>query len=352
MMKRMDEIIELCHKYGIIIVPYFSNYELHQSTEEFKKYGQEWGRIVDDQGNLRPNYYYGAHMCLKSGWLDFFKFSIDRVLKNHNFDGVYYDWNIAMFCNNPLHVGENDNGVSGEKGLGALAISPTVHWDVDGLIDLMEWTRERVGRDGTVIVHNTLVPMFATENFSTQVLGMEFTYGKLSVSVPKPHEVPLEWNFAGARSRGVIGYGTVVRGAPERLFKLHAILSLVTSVTPWLANPEAIEVFKILKPLGDLEQYKFEDWRNNAVKLYGQDCTSAVYSRSGEAYVLLANFNSEPTKVICTIKPANLSYPLSSISSCGIVGEGESKGLDVKKIVSTGEKLTLPADSVLLLHIK
>ena len=37
-------------------------------------------------------------MCLRSGWLDFLKFSIDRVLKDHPLDGVYFDWNVALLC--------------------------------------------------------------------------------------------------------------------------------------------------------------------------------------------------------------------------------------------------------------
>ena len=45
-------------------------------------------------------------MCLRSGWLEFLKLSIDRVLKNHPLDGVYYDWNVALFCCNPLHEGK------------------------------------------------------------------------------------------------------------------------------------------------------------------------------------------------------------------------------------------------------
>jgi len=38
-------------------------------------------------------------MCLKSGWLDYLKLYIDRVLKNPKFDCVYYDWSLALYCN-------------------------------------------------------------------------------------------------------------------------------------------------------------------------------------------------------------------------------------------------------------
>ena len=135
------------------------------------------------QGNLRSNFFYGALMCLKSGWADYCILSVDRVLKQHAFDGVYYDWNLAMYCNNPLHVGAQTNGVAGAKRVGSLASSPTGHWDLDEFLEMVAWTRQRVGPHGMLLLHNTLVPMFATENFANRVVGMEFTYGQLSVSL-------------------------------------------------------------------------------------------------------------------------------------------------------------------------
>jgi len=352
-MKKMDTVIETMHKYGIKTVPYFSNHELHSSTEVFSHKSDEWGRKPDDQGNLLPYFQYGPHMCLKSGWLDYLKFTVDRVLTNHKFDGVYYDWNIALYCNNPLHVGKISTGISPDKGLGTYALSPTGHWDIEGLLNLVEWTRERVGQEGVIILHNTLAPMFATENFATYVLGMEFSYGTLSVSMPKPEELPLEWNFAGARSRGVITYGTINREAPRRLYQLHAITTLMTSVAPWSATAEAMALYKILKPLGDIEQYKFEAGRNKAVKLDDRDCLTAVYSKSGEAYVLLANLDLNPKKAHILIDPKNLPYPLAAIKSVEILGkEGAVVSLKASNIDKGGEEVTIPADDVVLIRIK
>ena len=352
-MKKMDEVIATCHKYGIKVAPYFSNHELNQSTPEFKAHGEEWGRKVDDQGNLRPNFFYGALMCLKSGWSDYFKLCVDRVLKNHAFDGVYYDWNLAMYCNNPLHVGQTTNGISGENKIGALAISPTEHWDIDEFLQMVEWTRKRVGPDGMLLLHNTLVPMFATENFANAVVGMEFTYGQLSVAMPKPWELPLEWNFAGARSRAVIGYGTIDEKAPRRIYRDYALTALLTSVAPWPATDEYIELYKILKPLGDLESYKFEDWRNKAMKLDDANCLSAVYSRAGETYVLVANLGTEAAKVRCRITPANLPYPMSSLTSAEMITrQGLTVTLNARTLTAAGEMVTISPDDVILLHLK
>jgi len=350
-MKKMDAVIDTIHKYGMKTAPYFSNHEFHPSNEVFWQKSEEWGRKPDDQGNLRPNFVYGAHMCLKSGWLEYFKYTVDRVLKNHKFDGVYYDWNIALYCNNPLHVGKTTTGVRPDRGLGAFALSPTGHWDIEGLLDVVEWTRERVGPDGLVILHNTLVPMFATENFASYVVGMEFTYGTIKTGMPRPEELPLEWNFVGARPRAVIGYGTIARDADKRMYQLHAITTLMTSVAPWPASEEAIALYKILKPLGDIEQYRFEDGRNKSVKLDDRDCLTAIYGKAGEAYLLLANVDPIPKKIRVRIDPKKLPVPLAAIASAEILGKGAAS-LQAANLTGGGEEIMIPADDVVLVRIK
>ncbi len=350
-MKKMDHVIALCHKYGIKIVPYFSNHELFPSVEAYKKHGKEWMRIVDDTGT-NINWAYGYYMCMKSGWLDFLKFSIDRALKNHAFDGVYFDWNLALYCNNPLHVGKTSNGVSGKKGLGALALSPTGHWDMDELIDLMEWTRRRVGPDGLVLIHNTLVPMFATENFADHVLGMEFGYSPVFESFPKLEELPLEWDFVGARSRGAITYGTIARNAPRRLYQQMALAGIVTGVTPWRANSEAVGVFKLLKKLGPLDQYKFRNWKNKAVSLFDENCASAYYSKPGETDIILVNFHKEDINVLCRVDPRKFPYPIDPTQSIEIYQNGGWQSLQIPDLLKKGSDIRLKAESALLMRIK
>jgi hypothetical protein len=194
--------------------------------------------------------------------------------------------------------------------------------------------------------------MFATENFSNYIVGMEFSYGKLSVSVPHPRDLPLEWNFAGARPRTVIGYGTIARGAPKRLFRAHAVTTLMTSVAPWPVSEEAIGLYKILTPLGDLEDYQFEDFRNSAVKISSPNAVSAIYSKPGEAYVLVANLNGEAETVTCTVAPEKFASPFGLVAEAELMGGNNRLPLDPRKLTSLGEEIRLPADGVLLLHLR
>jgi hypothetical protein len=289
-------------------------------------------------------------MCLRSGWLDFLKLSIDRVLKNHRLDGVYYDWNVALFCRNGLHEGKN----ASETGAG--------HWDIDELLDLMEWTRRRVGPTGLVIVHNTTTPMFTAENFADYVVANEWGYGKWKEPGPALAELPLEWSLVGARSRGVISYGQLDAQSPRRLHRVFALEALVSGVTPWPASPETFELFGILKPLGNLESYRFLDWRNQVVTLEGDRCASATYSRPGEAYVVLANLDNISKEVRCVVHPQRLPHPLTKPVAAALLDETTGAGKDSGKpgsvnlkadqLIGEGVKIAVPANSAVLLHIR
>ena len=353
-MDRYDKVLEECRRVGIRTATYFSNKELHPSTKELADHGQEWGR-KDRRGNLRHNIYrgkseFGAQMCLRSGWLDDLKLSIDRVLKDQPLDGVYFDWNVALFCCNPLHEGKAANETADG------------HWDMDELLDLMEWTRKRVGPDGLVIIHNTTVPMFVAENFADHVVATEWGYGKWTDRAPDLEDLPLEWSLAGARSRGVISYGTIEENAPRWLHKLFALEALLGGVFPWPPGPEALNLLPLLKPLGDIEAYRFADWRNEAVNLADRSCASAVYSRPGEAYLLLANLERTPREVTCVLQPEKLPYPLARpiVAARLTAGTSSAAGsdapaastLDAGRLVGEGIKLTIPGVDAVVIRVR
>jgi hypothetical protein len=131
-----------------------------------------------------------------------------------------------------------------------------------------------------------------------------------------------------------------------------ALSGLLTAVAPWRATPEASAMFKLLQPLGDIERFRFEDWRNTAVRLEGADCASAVYSRPGESFIILGSFNAEPTTVTCRIRPDALSSPLPAIASAELVAGAPSVRLDGARLAGDGEKITIPGDGAVVIRIK
>lgn len=353
-MDRYDKVLTDCRRVGIRTATYFSNKELHPSTKEFLQHGAAWGR-TNRKGDLQHNFYrpdreFGAQMCLRSGWLEFLKFSVDRVLKKHPLSGVYYDWNVALLCYNPLHE-PNREQASPAKG----------HWDIDELIELMEWTRRRVGPGGLVIVHNTTTPMFATENFADYVVATEWGYRKWTDRAPDLDDLPLEWSLVGAVPRGVISYGVLEANAPMRLHRLFAIEAFLGGVTPWPASEETFKLLPLLRPLGDVRSYQFADWRNQAVTLSHARCAAAVYSRPGEAYLLLANLDPIPREVTCVLHPEKLPHPLArpltvtrlaASAAFGSRDEGNPSSWDVSQLIGKGLKIALRGDGVILLQVR
>jgi hypothetical protein len=354
-MDRYDKVLNECRQAGIRTATYFSNKELHPSTKEFQEHGEAWGR-TNRKGALQhnesqPGSEFGAQMCLRSGWLDFLKFSIDRVLKNHPLDGVYYDWNVALFCTNPQH--EPDHVGTGQA---------AGHWDIDELLDLMEWTRNRVGPNGLVIIHDTTTPMYALENFADYVVATEWGYGKWTDRAPDLQNLPLEWSLVGAVSRGVISYGTLDANSPRRLHRLFALEAFLGGVTPWPASEETFALLPLLQPLGDISSYQFADWRNQAVTLSDSRCASAVFSRPGEAYLLLANLEQSPSEVTCVLHPEKLPHPLTGAITAAKLNTNaapsdnstpqEALNLNGGQLVGEGVKIVIPGDDAILVHVK
>lgn len=345
-MDSYDRVLRDCRRVGIRTATYFSNKELHPSTAAFQEQGQAWGRM-SRKGDLQHNIFrgqseFGVQMCLRSGWLGFLKQSIDRVLKNHPLDGVYFDWNVSLLCYNPRHEG---------KAAGAPAQG---HWDMDELLDLMEWTRQRVGPRGLVIVHNTTTPMFALENFADHVVATEWGYQKWTDRAPDLAGLPLEWSLAGARSRGVISYGTIDSQAPRRLHKAFALQAFLGGVTPWPASPETLELLPLLAPLGDFRDWQFADWRNAAVTLSDPRCASAIYSRPGEAYLFVANLEPTAKEVECVLRPDRLPHPLPPprAASQWAARDRVDTPLDVKQLTGQGIRISIAGDDAILIRVR
>jgi hypothetical protein len=205
--------------------------------------------------------------------------------------------------------------------------------------------------------------MFATENFADYVVATEWGYKKWTEGAPSPQDLPLEWSLVGARSRGVISYGVLDGKSPTRLHRLFALEAFLGGVSPWPASEQTFELLPLLKPLGDIESYRFADWRNSAVALSDNRCASAIYSRPGESFLLLANLDQAPRTVTCVLRPDRLPHPLDRVTVArklvvGAAGEDKKSdqqtavNLDQERLTGEGIKIEIPADDAVFVQVR
>ena len=170
-MKKMDQTLAAAHRHHLDVVPYFSLHEYHPEAPGFAENAETWGRISEKGDGLIPSYfnhgYFGYIMCLKSGWMQKRRDTIDEVLRKHAFDGVYYDWCSAAECIHPAHGAH--------------------HWDFRELIEHLLWTYERVGKDGVMYLHQTGNPNIAAENLASLILTEETGPARIAGDMFSPH---------------------------------------------------------------------------------------------------------------------------------------------------------------------
>lgn len=111
--------IGLCHKHGLKIIPYMTLVDLSHATAAHREHGEEWAiePTTEFAMGMRPNdlatelawrnsdEIETTLMCPGAkGWREHWKRQIDRVVKDYDFDGIYFDfWFGRMVCENPRH---------------------------------------------------------------------------------------------------------------------------------------------------------------------------------------------------------------------------------------------------------
>ncbi|MBN1810151.1 MAG: hypothetical protein JW909_13885 [Planctomycetes bacterium] len=185
-MKELRRVIETVHRHGMKIVPYVSVKEFHPEAPGFAENGREWMHMaapsVDMIHTFIWNGEFGGVMCLKSGWLDFRKKSVDIILSDLPWDGLYFDWTTAHPCCHPRHA------------------SGAWHSDMEEFYDFLLYCRKRIGGEGTLFLHLSGMPYVAAENMADLAFINEDRMGRY----PLPGEFPAQCNFMPIAPRHLI----------------------------------------------------------------------------------------------------------------------------------------------------
>jgi len=282
-MKEMDRVINTAHRYGMKIVPYFSLKEFHPICPAFGENAYKWKCWVDNKGIISGvNGPFGGYMCMKSGWLNYRKNSIDIVLKKHKFDGVYYDHMWFRPCRHPGHCGGHP------------------HTDVDEVLDFYFWTRKRLGEKGLMFVHLSGCPSMVAENIADLVFVSEDFF----MCRPLPGNFDPLCEFVPITPRHTVSSYAHSSSNPA-LYKVQHMACLLEGwPTSYSYNRRKsknqlflIEEFAKFKNY-DLSKFKFIPSRKKPFSIDNKDVYAAVYYKPGKSLIYCANFSSHK-KIVC-----------------------------------------------------
>jgi len=280
-MEELKRVIDTCHRYGIKIVPYFSLYEINPKSDAFADGYILWRRVVDDRGSLietyPPHHYYGFGMCLSSGWKEFLKDYVKKVIKTLGFDGVYYDYAHYWACRNNLH----------KRGY---------HSIIDDVIDLLEYTREIVGKEGVILLHQSgWFPCVLIENYADGHIMFEDNVHWRQVP-PLNQFTPNTLHLTFMNVAPKIPVPAVGADRLKGMWDLCSKCSLMGAFPYGHIGPEAESVLKLFEVFRafDLSKYQFKDYTTEIVKTNNEAIKGAVYFNDERVLVVLANVSDEP----------------------------------------------------------
>ncbi len=287
-MAKMDKALADAAAAGIDVVPYFSCKEWHPDAAGFAAKGESCARRVVTGEKFMETFFgtslFGIQMCLESDWWRVRRDTIDQVLSNHAFKGMYYDWCMGLECINADHGG-------GHR-----------HWDNDRLLDLVEWSRARAGADGRLYLHMTNVPSLAIENLGDMILVEESEYFEIFPEMFTP-----QVHFLNIAPRSIC---VMIPRASEtpgkmRALALAALLHHATLCIGGLKTArEALDLYRAHR--ADFEA--FTHYRHHAAPGEGIASTGgsrevgmSVYWKDDAILGVLANLTPEPRHTAWTV---------------------------------------------------
>ncbi|MEM2970354.1 MAG: glycoside hydrolase family 66 protein [Candidatus Bathyarchaeia archaeon] len=291
-MKELDRVINIAHKYGIKIIPYFSLYECYPTSPAFK-YVKEWRRTMKYGGHEQYTWsgrmsLFGVLLCPDSNWKKYLLKQLKMIFSKHAFDGVYFDWTTNIPCFNLSHA-------------------EGYHSGIDGIYEIMETARKIIGPKGILINHVQGQAMdIIAINFADQIVTLE---EKQKHDVYNVEDMPASIRFMNSGSVGIVPnilYPKETDIDPRLRLRQGISRLILLGVFPYSymrwenkwgyktpkearEDPRGIyALFDAFKAI-NLSEYNFRDCFNSPVKTSVDAVKSAVYWNKKQAVIVLSN---------------------------------------------------------------
>jgi len=329
-MAELKRVIASCHRYKIDVVPYFSIHEFHPKSKGYASNEQAWKRTTDAAGTVIHNRHakgeFGAQMCLASGWLGRLKADVERAYRELGFDGIYYDWSANLPCRNTAH-------------------RAGWHTGMDGMIDLLAWTRRLVAPRGTLILHiSGWLASISFENYGDLIVNMEEN-SQVS-GLPRMEDMALMTVLAEAVPRSPCP--SYRKDRPLERNQNNIAQEVVFGLFPWSGQdgPVAEETFKLFRAF---KPYRLEDYRlynaaSGAVHTSWPEVYGAVYASANQALVVVSNTGEQPrANIMWTVKPELLGFAPAASVTIKETASGQVKTLPWSALIDGTLQTELPA---------
>jgi hypothetical protein len=326
-MAEVRRVVATCHRHKIQVVPYFSVYEFHPEAQGFAENVERWKRSADPAGTVLHNRVrngeYGAQMCPVSGWLDKRKRDVERTYRELGVDGIYYDWVESLPCNNKAHAGGPHTGM-------------------DGVIDLLAWTRRLIGPGGVLFLHSGIgVTPIAFENFGDVLITMEDLARKQEML--RLQDIPIT-GFLGEDAPRVPcpSYRTDLNMERNQnniavwvalgIFPMWRATGPSTATTGGPGYDLTLKLFRTFQPY-KLENYRLYHALSGAVRTGWEDVYGAVYASPEKALVVLSNANGGRRRnVPWRVDPAAFGFEVLRKINVKDVTSGKTQELDARSL--------------------
>jgi hypothetical protein len=149
-MLQLRSIVESAQQQKLKIIPRISMREFHPDALCYCEHAARWyhkaAPSLDAIHHWIGRGESGALMCLRSGWLEWSKRTVDTLLKDIPWDGLALDDCTFYPCCHHEH------------GAGPF------HSDVEEFLEFIFFCRERIGENGTLVLNATQRPSIVVEN--------------------------------------------------------------------------------------------------------------------------------------------------------------------------------------------
>jgi hypothetical protein len=290
-MRELRRVIDTVHEHGMKIIPYVSLKELHPDTPAYKQHAREWMHMAAPSLDIVHTWVgsgeFGGLMCMNSGWLDFRKRSVDTILSDLPWDGLYFDWTSFHPCCHPKH-----------------ARGP-YHSDVDQFLEFMFYCRQRVGKTGTLMLHMSGVPSIVAENLADIIYVLEDQMGIL----PMPGQFPPQCDFMSIAPRMLVA--TASPGPDARRLLMAAHLQGHPPATSLLAQGFDEESLNEIALFAGIELAQFEMHRasEHPVETQHKTVHAATWTRDDTVLLYLCNFSMTEAAGKAVLSAASAIFP-------------------------------------------